>query len=147
MAAGDAGAKRFCIALIAGVAAGDVLVDRERRTAIVAARALDGASLAAYRELEGRVAASEPEWTIRLRPPAVPLPTVEFFGGKPTAAGEQAIGLIAWAGQRVPVPILLSGPGDEVDFVAQALKQQGVSVREQPSGSGPVTAKWGAPDA
>jgi hypothetical protein len=135
------------LALIAGVTADQVLVDRERRTATVAARALDGASLAAYRELESRVAASEPGWTILLRPPARPLPAVEFSGDMPSAAGEQAIGLISWAGRRVPVAIILSGSGDEVDVVAQALEERGVSVRKQPGGRGPVTAKWGAPDA
>jgi uncharacterized hydrophobic protein (TIGR00271 family) len=135
------------LALIAGVTADQVLVDRERRTATVAARALDGASLAAYRELESRVAASEPGWTILLRPPARPLPAVEFSGDMPSAAGEQAIGLISWAGRRVPVAIILSGSGDEVDVVAQALEERGVSVRKQPGGRGPVTARWGAPDA
>jgi uncharacterized hydrophobic protein (TIGR00271 family) len=135
------------LALIAGVSADDVLVDRERRTATVAASALEGASLAAYRELENRVVASEPEWTIKLRPPARPLPAVEFSDDKPSAAGAKAIDLIAWAGQRVPVPIILSGPGNEVDLVTQALERRGVSVRKQPGGGGPVTAKWGAPDA
>jgi uncharacterized hydrophobic protein (TIGR00271 family) len=135
------------LALIAGASEEDVLTDRERRIATVVADNLPGADLATYRELEARLAASEPGWTIRLRPPPRALPQVAFSGGKPTAAGAQAIELIAWAGQRVPAPVLLSGPDGELDQVAQALAQQGVAVRKQPGGRGPVTAKWGAPDA
>ncbi len=135
------------LALIAGVSTSDVLVDRERRTATVAARELDGASLAAYRELERRISAGEPEWTIRLRPPARPLPSIEFADGKPTDDGAKALDLIAWAGQRVPAPIVLSGPADEVDFAAAALAPKGVAIRKEPGGKGPVTAKWGAPEA
>jgi hypothetical protein len=135
------------LALIAGVGPDDVLVDRERRTATVAAHPLDGASLAAYRELESRILAGEPEWTIRLRPPARPLPSVAFADGKPTEEGTEALDLISWAGQRVPVPIILSGPADAVDFVAAALQKQGVAVRKKPGGGGAVTAAWGTPDA
>nr|WP_166179362.1 DUF389 domain-containing protein [Altererythrobacter segetis] len=135
------------LALIAGVGPDDVLVDRERRTATVAAHPLDGASLAAYRELESRILAGEPEWTIRLRPPARPLPSVAFADGKPTDEGTEALDLIAWAGQRVPVPIILSGPADDVDFVATALQKQGVAVRKKPGGGGAVIAAWGTADA
>ena len=113
----------------------------------MAARPLDGASLAAYRELERRISAGEPGWTIRLRPPARPLPEVVFKDGKPTDAGTAALDLIAWAGQRVPVPIILSGPADNVDGAAEALEKQGVVVRKRPAGRGSVTAMWGTPDA
>ena len=135
------------LALVAGVAPQDVLVDRDHRRATVAARPLDGASLAAYRELERRISAGEPGWTIRLRPPARPLPEVVFKDGKPTDAGTAALDLIAWAGQRVPVPIILSGPADNVDGAAEALEKQGVVVRKRPAGRGSVTAMWGTPDA
>jgi uncharacterized hydrophobic protein (TIGR00271 family) len=135
------------LALIAGVGTEDVLVDRERRTATVAARPLDGASLGAYRALEDRISSGEPEWTIRLRPPARPLPSVEFADDKPTEDGAKAIDLMVWAGRRVPVPIVLSGPADEVSFVADALSQQGVEFRKEPGGKSQVSAKWGTPDA
>jgi uncharacterized hydrophobic protein (TIGR00271 family) len=135
------------LALIAGVESQDVLVDRDRRRATVAARPLDGASLEAYRELERRISAGEPEWTIRLRPPARSLPEVAFADGKPTEDGQKALDLIAWAGQRVPVPIILSGPADAVEVAAEALERQDVTVRKRPGGRGSVTAKWGTPDA
>jgi hypothetical protein len=134
------------LALIAGVSADDVLVDRERQTATVAARPLDGASLAAYRELEARIAAGEDGWTIRLRPPARPLPAVEFSDGSLTEGGARALELIAWAGERVTAPIELRGPAKEVDFVAGELAQKGVAVLTNRGGRGEtVTAAWGAP--
>jgi uncharacterized hydrophobic protein (TIGR00271 family) len=134
------------LALVAGVADAEVLVDRERRRATVAARPLDGASLAAYRELERRISAGEPEWGIRLRPPARPLPDIPFEDGEPTEEGEEALGLIAWAGQRVPAPIVLGGPQEAVDVAAERLRAQGVAVRTEGGGGDAVSAKWGAPD-
>ena len=135
------------LALVAGVSPSDVLVDRDRRVATVAARQLDGASLAAYRDLESRVSASEPDWTIRLRPPARPLPSIDFADGTPTDDGAKALDLIAWAVQRVPVPVVLTGPSDEVDLVAKALAGKAVEIRKESGKKGPVTAKWGAPEA
>jgi len=135
------------LALVAGVTPQDVVVDRERRVAIVTARPLEGASLAVYRELETRVAAEEPGWSLRLRPPALALPEIAFSNGQPTQKGQQALNLIAWAGQRVAAPIVLSGPGNQVDAAAEALGEQGVRVIKKPGGRGPVAAKWGTPDA
>lgn len=134
------------LALVAGVTDAEVLVDRERRQATVAARPLDGASLAAYRELERRISAVEPEWRIRLRPPARPLPEIPFEDGEPTEEGQAALGLIAWAGQRVPAPIILEGPQEAVDLAAERLSEQGVDVRTEGGGGGAVSATWGAPD-
>jgi len=124
-----------------------VLVDRERRIARVTAQPIEGASLASYRELERRVSAEEPQWSIRLRPPAQPLPAISFSGGKPTEEGARALDLVAWTAQRVGDPIALSGPNDEVQFVAESLVKRGITVRTDPGGRGPVTAKWGTPGA
>lgn len=135
------------LALIAGVSEADVLVDRERRRALVAARPFEGAPLAVYRELERRISATEPEWEIALRPPARPLPAIPFEDGEPTDQGEQALNLIAWAGQRLPAPIILSGPEDAVAIAAERLRSQGVAIRTQPGGAGPISAAWGAPDS
>lgn len=135
------------LALVAGVTPRDVVVDRERRVAIVTARPLEGASLAVYRELEARVAAEEPEWSLRLRPPALALPNIGFSNGQPTEEGQQALDLIAWAGQRIAAPIVLSGPAAEVDVAARALGEQSVRVTRQPGRRGPVAAKWGTPTA
>ena len=135
------------LALVAGVSPDSVIADRERKIATVNARALDGASLAAYRELESRVAAGEPGWKIRLRPPARPLPAINYDGDKLTEDGAKALALVGWAGQRVGVPIILSGPDDRVDLVAETLSKQGIEVRKESSGqTGPVTASWAAPD-
>ena len=134
------------LALIAGVSDDEVLVDRQRRIATVAARPLDGASLAAYHELERRISVSEPEWSIRLRPPARPLPSVDYDGEELTEDGARALGLIAWAGQRVGVPIVLGGPKAQVELAATRLEERGVTVRRRPGAGGSVTAAWAAPD-
>ena len=110
------------------------------------ARPLDGASLAAYRELERRISASEPDWSIRLRPPARPLPAIAYNGEELTESGARALALVGWAGQRVGVPIVLSGPEAQVDLAAETLEERGVTVRRQLGGNGAVTAAWAAPD-
>ena len=134
------------LALIAGVSSDEVLVDRQRRIATVTARPLDGASLGAYRELERRISAGEPDWSIRLRPPARPLPEIAYDGDEPTPEGARALAIVGWAGQRVGVPIVLSGPEAPVDLAAETLEERGVTVRRQPGGTGAVTAEWAAPD-
>jgi uncharacterized hydrophobic protein (TIGR00271 family) len=134
------------LALIAGVSSEEVLVDRQRRIATVTARPLDGASLAAYRELERRISAGEPDWSIRLRPPARPLPSIAYDGAELTEDGARALSLVGWAGQRVGVPITLSGPEANLELAAQTLEERDVTVRRQPGGNGAVTATWAAPD-
>jgi uncharacterized hydrophobic protein (TIGR00271 family) len=134
------------LALIAGVSSEEVLVDRQRRIATVTARPLAGASLAAYRELERRISAGEPDWSIRLRPPARPLPEIVYDGEELTEGGARALALVGWAGQRVGVPIVLSGPQAQVDLAAETLEKRGVTVRRQTGGNGAVTAAWAAPD-
>ncbi|MDD3797901.1 MAG: DUF389 domain-containing protein [Novosphingobium sp.] len=135
------------LALVAGVDEKQVLLDREHRHALVTAQALPGAGLAAYRELEKRIAATEPEWTIELRPPARPLPGVEFEDGEPTPQGGDAIALIAWAAKRIGAPVILSGSAADVERVAALLEEQGVTTRSETNGSEgtKVTARWGAP--
>ena len=136
------------MALIAGVPDSEVLVDRERRRAVVAVRPLDGASLGAYRELERRLTALDPEWDIRLTPPALPLPAIEFEDDALTSEDEAAVELIAWAGQRISAPIALRGPRDAVQTVRERLGKSRVLVRIEPSGDGfgRVEANWAAPD-
>lgn len=58
------------LALAAGTAPDDVLIDRDGRRAQVAARPLPGAGLASYRELEARVARMADGWTVTVTPPA-----------------------------------------------------------------------------
>ena len=134
------------LALVAGVSSDEVLVDRQRRVATVTARPLDGAGLAAYRELERRISAGEPDWSIRLRPPARPLPQVAFDDQEPSEDGLAALRLIGWAGQRVGVPIVLEGPEEQVEAAAETLENDGIVVRRRTGGSGPVSSSWAAPD-
>jgi len=145
------------LALLAGVETNDVTVDRDRRRAMVRARPLDGASLAAYAELERRIDATEPEWDIRLIPPALAMPAITFeqieAGGddavtavryQPDAAGKQAVALIAWAQSRIGIPVRLEGPADSVELARTVLAASGIAAATNPGrpGYGPVTARW-----
>ncbi|KLE34909.1 membrane protein [Aurantiacibacter luteus] len=138
------------LSLLAGVPVDAVTVDRARRRAMVRARPLDGASLAAYFELERRIDATEPEWDIRLTPPLRPLPSVTFERGEggdaalqPTTQGQQALELIGWAQQRTGVPVRLSGPAETVAAAGSVLAGQGAEVlAAAEGGSGPVSASW-----
>ena len=142
------------LSLLAGVPADEVTVDRERRRAIVTARPLDGATLAAYAELERRIDATKPEWDIRLTPPLRALPQITFERvageeGEPdtwelSPQGRTAVELIAWAQNRVGIPIEVSGPAEAVSAVRNAFSfyDLSISAREQGSGYGPVEADW-----
>jgi uncharacterized hydrophobic protein (TIGR00271 family) len=135
------------LALVAGVEDKDVLVDRQRRQAVVTAKPLDGAALSAYRELEKRIAATEPEWQVRIRPPARPLPNVEFDDGELTEAGMADAELIAWAANRVGAPIVLVGGEAETAKLAEIIEQAGgtVSLETRSGNSSLVLTRWGAP--
>ena len=133
------------LSLIAGVSVNDVLVDRERRRAQVVARPLDnGATLAAYRELERRISATEPEWRIVLRPPLRPLPAVAVEEGEPTPEGARALSLAVWAAQRIGLPVLVSGDDAAADSIAELLRAQQVEAEVAPGSSavGEVALRW-----
>lgn len=139
------------LSLVAGVPEEDVVIDRSRRRAMVRARRLDGASLAAYRALEKRIAVIEPEWTIELLPPLSDLPGEIAFEEPdeegeeigPTTSGAQALAVIEWASRRVDLPIVLVGPERRIEFASRLLADRGVQV-ETRIGPGPVRAQWGA---
>lgn len=136
------------LSVIAGVPNGEVLVDRERRSAQVIARPLDGATLAAYRELERRIAATESEWRIALRPPALPLPTIAMEDGEPTEAGSNRLALAVWAARRVGLSVQVSGDDEDVERVVALLVEQGVAA-EAGDGSAPggeVALRWQMPE-
>ena len=131
------------LALVAGVDESDVLIDRKRRRALVRAERLEEASLATYRALERRIAATEPEWTIELIPPAGGLPAaIPFDEDGPTDEGVRALSLIEWASKRVEVPIVLVGSAETAASAAQILSDRGVTVQVRP-GTGPLRAEWG----
>lgn len=143
------------LSLLAGVPVDEVTVDRERRRALVTARPLDGASLAAYEELERRIDATEPEWDIRLTPPLRPLPQITFEqvqneeDGEPaqwalTSQGTRAVALAAWAHGRLGLPIAVSGSAEAVAAVRNAFSHHDIAVTAQETGNGyaPVTVSW-----
>jgi uncharacterized hydrophobic protein (TIGR00271 family) len=137
------------LALIAGVEETDVLTDREARRAMVTAQPLEGATLAAYRELETRISRTEPEWSIQLRPPARPLPSIAVEDGEPTEAGLPAFSLAVWAGQRLLLPVLVSGQSEDAEGVVELLRAQQVDARVAPESAprGQVDLRWGNPAA
>ncbi|WP_324262375.1 TIGR00341 family protein [Altererythrobacter sp. H2] len=132
------------LALVAGVEESDVLVDRQRRRALVRARPLEGATLRAYRTLEQRAAAQVKGWAIELVPPARPLPSVAFEEEAPSEDGEDAIALAAWASARVGAPLVLTGPDEQTALVSEQLKAAGGRVTRATSGPAPVRIEWGS---
>ncbi|MFL0357651.1 DUF389 domain-containing protein [Erythrobacter sp. GH1-10] len=131
------------LALVAGVDESDVLIDRKRRRALVRAERLEEASLATYRALERRIAATEPEWTIELIPPAGGLPAaIPFDEDGPTDEGVRALSLIEWASKRVEVPIVLVGDEEQAAAAAEILATRNVEVQVR-ADTGPLRAEWG----
>ena len=137
------------LSLLAGVPAEEVTIDRERRRALVNARPLEGATLAAYRELERRIDALEPDWDIRLTPPARSLPPIEVAGEEMGERGERALQLLLWAQVRLGMAVRLEGPTAAVGAVAERLAARGISVQTDPRGSGygTVQAFWAVPES
>ncbi len=133
-------AKR--LSLVAGVPEADVLVDRQRRKAMVRAKALDGATLATYRILEQRISATEPDWAVEVIPPAAPLPAIAFADGEPTTAGYKALELVAWAAHRIEAPVVLSGQEAEAARAAEILAERGIKPSLE-RGNGTLEARWG----
>jgi len=141
-ASSRAGALALRLALAAGVEQSEVLIDPARRRALVRAKRLDGASLATYRALEARIAASEADWTIELIPPTAPLPSaISLADGEPDEAGTQALAVIGWAAQRTGRGLVLSGNRDTAEAAAAQLRRSGISVDIRP-GPGPLRAGW-----
>jgi len=130
------------LALVAGVLEDEVLVDRQRRRAVVKAQVLDGASLAAYADLERRIALTEPEWRIELIPPVRTLPRIDFEEGKPTAAGTKALALTAWTAKRLGMPVLLSGSAADTNRAKELLAVQGATDVRTEVKSGRLTVRW-----
>ncbi|MCP9222201.1 DUF389 domain-containing protein [Erythrobacter sp. LQ02-29] len=131
------------LALVAGVTPDDVTLDRENRRAIVRAVPLAGANVQTFQQLERRIAAQYPDWTIAVQPPQLPLPEIAFADGAPTPAGRQALSTLVWAAQRTGAPVYLQGGDPETRKVAAGiLADSGVSAGL--AVGGPVMrARWG----
>lgn len=150
------------LSLVAGVSESDVTIDSGRRRATVRAKELEGATLAAYRALEMRIAQTEPEWVIELLPPVGALPSAIAFedieveaSGEgesgtpkapetrrtPTKEGASALAVIEWASNRTSLPIVLEGSEEDARRAQELLAARGVNVTIEP-GFGPLSAKW-----
>lgn len=132
------------LALVAGVPSEAVLLDRGNRRAVVSASALPGASLASYRALEQRVGTAAQGWSVELVPPAVAPETISFGDDGPDPDGQRNLQTAIWAGQRLRLPLGVSGTADNADAVVAALTEAGIAAERLPGG-GPVTLRWLAP--
>ncbi|RXZ64207.1 DUF389 domain-containing protein [Pelagerythrobacter rhizovicinus] len=130
------------LALAAGVEEDDVLIDRQRRRALVRAVALPGAPLETYAALERRIAATEPEWRVELIPPVATLPSVTFEGEEPGDAAREAIALAAWAAQRLGRRLTVAGPEEQAETVRALLVGQGAEASLGQTRTGEVRVEW-----
>ncbi len=139
---GDRTAERLTeqLALVSGAPREAILIDAEQRHAVVRAQPLEGATLAAYRTLEARVAAVAPGWRVELVPPMAALPSVAVTDGIPDPAG---LALLGWAGARTGLPLTLSGPQAAVDAAIQSLTSAGARATSGTIRAGDtLTANW-----
>jgi uncharacterized hydrophobic protein (TIGR00271 family) len=90
------------IALVTGVSADDVTIDRDHRRATAAAAPLPGATIATYRTLEARAMAETEGWQVAIVPPQGPLPDIAFADNvdTPDVAAKAAIATSVWAARR-----------------------------------------------
>jgi len=124
------------LALVSGVDREKVLVDPERRRALVRAARIGTADLATYRELEARVARTEPNWTVELVPPVLDLPAVTFDKDELDAAGREAVATAAWAARRRDLALdIVGGNPARRATVAAALGLPEESVRMAAGGA------------
>ncbi|MDH4742408.1 DUF389 domain-containing protein [Sphingomonas sp. CBMAI 2297] len=138
----EADLLRDRLALVAGDA-NAVLLDGTARRAEVRAAPLPGASLASYRALEQRVAATVPDWQVTLLPPAAPLPPVGFDGEVPDAAGLAALDTAIWGARRLHLPIGVSGR--RADLVIARLEAAGIAAVRLPGNGAQAALAWQAP--
>ena len=96
------------IALVTGVAADDVTIDRDHRRATASAAALPGATVATYRTLEARAAAETEGWSVVIVPPQGPLPEIAFADNVDTLddTARAAVATSIWAARRWNMPAL-----------------------------------------
>ena len=137
---------RSQLALIAGVAPDDVVIDRESRRASVRAAALPGADLTTYRTLERRLSDRVEGWEIALRPPLRALPPIPVERGDDDAlilpdSSTRALSLLIWAMQRNEADVVLEGPPEEREHLRALLDERGLTVTGR-DGPSPVRPSW-----
>ena len=122
-------------------------VDRTARRAVVRVRALPGAELETYYALERRANERAEDWDVQVIPPAKDLPAISFTDGEIDTAGQTALTLAIWAGQRLSVPVGVTGVDGEAETVIDRLSAAGIDARRVPgTEAGAVTLSWLAPD-
>lgn len=131
------------LAVATGAAREQVTLDRANRRAIIAASPLPGATVAAYRLLEQRVAAGMAGWTVTIVPPPASLPPVAFTDGVPDAT---ALDIAGWAQARIRLPIgVAGGTKTEADAVLEGLSARKIDARRA-AATGPLRLEWLAPE-
>lgn len=121
------------LAVAAGVAPDQVTIDAAEKRAVVRARPLPDAGLAAYSALEQRVANLARGWTVELQPPARPLPVIAL--DDKGEADARALALTQWAALRTGLPIDIAGSGEAAQALVKGLTDAGVDARLVPGGS------------
>ena len=134
------------LALVAGRDRSEVTVDRDNRRASVEASPLPDLTLSGWRILEQRIARSTPEWTIRLRPPILPLPAINLSQeGSPDSDGIEAQRVVTWAARRLSLPVTVSGGGEAGDSLVSDLREAGVDATLAEGGSADqINVRWQA---
>ena len=114
------------VALITGIPANGVTIDRDHHRVIAAAAPLAGAPLETYRLLETRAAAQVEGWTVAIVPPQTTLPTIAFADDVDTLdeAARAAVTTSVWAARRwnttmLGVPGLPAGTPPERPTLSQ----------------------------
>ena len=128
------------MAMAAGVERSAVLLDRDTRIVSANAKPLPGLSLEGYRDLEARVIGDTPGWTVQLRPPLLALPQIETDADGPTEEGLRAEGIVAWAAQRISLPVRLIGPEEATGELVARLQKDGIVVDHVDNVNGSVIA-------
>lgn len=122
------------LALVAGIPANQVTIDRDNRRALADARALPGLGWQGYRLLERRAVADLEGWDVRLRPPIAPLPPIPLADGRLDKDSEAAADLVQWAASRVGQPIVLSGRGEVLETLAERFRNAGIRLETRDNG-------------
>ncbi|WP_315761267.1 DUF389 domain-containing protein [Sphingomonas sp. Y38-1Y] len=131
------------LALVTGTPREAIMIDVDQRHALARAVPLPGASAAAYRLLEQRVAAGAPGWRIEIVPP---LPEPIAIQLNEDVPDPQAVELIAWMAKRTGLPPAIDGATGPGDAVIAALAQAGVMARRGERTTGLLEANWALAD-
>ncbi|WP_440216409.1 DUF389 domain-containing protein [Chromobacterium piscinae] len=114
------------VALITGVPADDVTIDRDHHRVIASATPLPGATLDTYRMLETRAEAQAEGWSVSVVPPQSSLPVIVFADNVDTLdqAANAAVATSIWAAKRwnmtaLSVPGLPAGSTPERPNLSQ----------------------------